>query len=220
MSFLTIALLSAVAVSAVIVVVLAMEIACELDVDTTRDDAVIANVRLLGGLVAKTIRSGDDAKEAEDSGKKADESPDEDEESGAEDDDAAKKPKKSVSERLHTLRRGWAAIQAGGLTSETLGFVGRLWRAFGVRDVQVRVHVGLEDPAATGELWGMTMPLVLLARSRDVDVEVVPFFDGELLDVRGEGTLRTRPLHVIAVCVGVVFRPRIIQAAWAAVRAK
>jgi len=100
-----------------------------------------------------------------------------------------------------SLRRRVARLAAG------------LLRAVQVRDLFLRLRVGLGDPADTGRLWAVLGPAAAIAGGlRGADVRVEPAFTEQALDVEGRGALRVVPLRVIALGIAFMLSPATLRA--------
>jgi len=84
-----------------------------------------------------------------------------------------------------------------GLAPRVARLVRELVRAFGWRRAWVEVHLGLGDPALTGELCGFVSPWLVLAPWRPVEVRFEPDFDHALLDAEAGASGRLVPARLI-----------------------
>lgn len=198
-------LILAIVAGALLIAVLAAAapVRCSLVIDSERTPALSGRVELWGGLVRRSFGVGHAS-----SSKVV----------AAADDDTEKPLKKRRRSGLRSLRRALAVLRSGGLTGELWRFVRRLWATLGVRDLQLRVDIGLDDPAATGEAFGVLMPIAMIAKAKQHNVQIRPHFDREVLRLQGACTLAASPLRVAATILGLALRPRLVRAAWAAWR--
>ena len=87
-------------------------------------------------------------------------------------------------------------------------YVRRMWQLIEKRDVRIRVRVGLDDPAATGQLWAVVGPLAALLSALDpVVVSIEPDFANEALDLDSSGRLRIVPLRLLASTLALGLSP-------------
>lgn len=93
-----------------------------------------------------------------------------------------------------------------------------------IHTVQWRVsrldaRFGLDDPAETGQLWGL-LSTMLFMLPRHHRVLVQPVFEGPALAFDGEAAVRFVPLRVIAVLVAFGLSPATWRLLWPVVRNK
>ena len=76
--------------------------------------------------------------------------------------------------------------------------LGDLLRRVTIRRVELKLTVGTEDPAATGEFVGMAAPLVALANALPrTRVTLTPEFAGPTFNSVGTGEVRLVPLRFV-----------------------
>ena len=103
-----------------------------------------------------------------------------------------------------------AAIQQPRFRRRMLRFMADLWHAVHKKNVWLRGRLGLGDPADTGQLWGMLGPLSgMLARLRDIRIQIEPDFLDPTLEVDSSGTIRVIPLQVVGIMLGLLFSPAV-----------
>jgi hypothetical protein len=86
------------------------------------------------------------------------------------------------------------------------------WSAVHKQGLQLRLRIGLDDPADTGQLWGMMGPLAaLLANSREVAIALEPEFEAELFELESHGTIAFSPLRLIYLTVALLLSPTLWQ---------
>jgi hypothetical protein len=87
-------------------------------------------------------------------------------------------------------------------------YLRRLWQLIDKDDVRLRVRIGLDDPAATGQLWAVMGPLAaLLAVPGSVVVSIEPDFVDQAFEVDSSGRLRVVPLQMLASTLALAFSP-------------
>ncbi|MGO9571489.1 MAG: DUF2953 domain-containing protein [Desulfomonilaceae bacterium] len=90
-----------------------------------------------------------------------------------------------------------------------------------VKILRLRVRLGLEDPADTGQIWGVVGPLTLiLAGARGTDIEIEPDFERASLSVEGNAELRVIPIRVLVVVILFLGSPATLRAAWAVIASR
>jgi len=89
-----------------------------------------------------------------------------------------------------------AGIRQPMFRRRILRFVSDVWRAIRKKNVELRVRLGLGDPADTGQLWAALGPLSgMLANRRDIRVAIEPDFLDATLEAEGSGAIRVIPLQ-------------------------
>ena len=87
-------------------------------------------------------------------------------------------------------------------------FLRDLWRAVDKRDVELRLRIGLGDPADTGQLWALLGPAAgLFASCRGALIEIEPDFIDAVFELDSRGNLRFVPLRIIALVAGLLLSP-------------
>lgn len=130
---------------------------------------------------------------------------------------AKSKSDKPEAARKKAARRGkskarkpdvLAAIRQPSFRRRILRFMSDMWRAIHKKNVQLRVRLGLGDPAETGQLWAVLGPLSgLFASRRDIRIVIEPDFVDTTLEVNSSGTLRLIPLQFVFLMLGLLFSP-------------
>lgn len=96
--------------------------------------------------------------------------------------------------------------------------LGDVLRAAHLSELQLRVRLGLGDPADTGRLWAIVGPASILARRlRHADVRIEPAFMEPVLEFQAHGRSRLIPLQLLALAVGFVLSP-VSMRAWRMLR--
>jgi hypothetical protein len=96
--------------------------------------------------------------------------------------------------------------------------LGDVMRAAHFSELELRMRLGLGDPADTGRLWAIVGPLSLLARRlRHADVRIEPAFMEPVLEFQAHGRSRLIPLQLLALAIGFVLSPVSIRA-WRTLR--
>lgn len=91
-------------------------------------------------------------------------------------------------------------------------FISDCWRALQKKDVNLRVRVGLGDPADTGQLWAIVGPMAgILANVQQASIEIEPEFFDATFQVNSSGNIRLIPLQMIYLTAGLLLSPPIWQ---------
>ncbi|MCP5191319.1 MAG: DUF2953 domain-containing protein [Pseudomonadales bacterium] len=109
---------------------------------------------------------------------------------------------------------------------QTEGFPGRLLqlardlpRRIRIRDLSLDARLGLDDPADTGQLWGVVGPLAaLLATSRAMQGSIQPDFAAEVFEYQGQGHVSFIPIQVLALLLFFALSPVTLRALRAGAR--
>jgi len=106
-----------------------------------------------------------------------------------------------------------AVIRNKPFRRRILRFIRDLWHAIGKRDLNLRLRIGLGDPADTGQLWAFLGPVAgMLATAREATVELEPDFFDEVLELDSSGAIRIVPLQIIYLTVALLLSPPVRQA--------
>lgn len=111
-----------------------------------------------------------------------------------------------------------AVLTRPAFRRHALRYVKRFLHAVHARDLYVRLHIGLGDPADTGRLWALLGPLAGIAgRLRTAEVRIEPDFLDPVLEIGGRGEMRLIPLQFIFLAVAFAMSPTTLRA-WRALR--
>jgi len=92
-------------------------------------------------------------------------------------------------------------------------FIGDIWRAIGKKDLMLHLHLGLGDPADTGQLWAFIGPMAgMLATAQETSINVVPDFLEETFELDSGGEIRLVPLQVLYLITGLLLSPTVWRA--------
>lgn len=101
-----------------------------------------------------------------------------------------------------------AAWRIRAFRQRILKFLRDLWQAIHTRDLHLQLHIGLDDPADTGQLWAFMGPLsAILAQGRDVHIDIAPDFSDSRLEFNSRGDIRIIPLQLLAILFGLLLSP-------------
>ena len=88
-----------------------------------------------------------------------------------------------------------------------------LIRAAGLRQLRLRIRLGLGDPSDTGFLWAFVGPLNALVQNlRNADVRIEPDFMDAVFEFHAHGQARVLPLQLVAIAIGFALSPASIRA--------
>ena len=112
-------------------------------------------------------------------------------------------------------------LRSEGFWPRLLRFASDILNVMQVRIFRLRVRLGLEDPADTGQIWAFVGPLTaMLAGARGTDIEIEPDFERAFLSVDGNAELRVIPIRVFAVVIPFIGSPATLRAAWAVIASR
>ena len=112
-------------------------------------------------------------------------------------------------------------LRSEGFWPRLVRFASDILNVMQVRVFRLRVRLGLEDPADTGQIWAFVGPLTaILAGARGTDIEIEPDFERAFLSVDGNAELRVVPIRVLVVAVPFIGSPATLRAAWAVIASR
>jgi len=93
-----------------------------------------------------------------------------------------------------------------------------LLRATRLRQLGLRLRLGLGDPAETGRLWAVVGPLNAMAQNlRNADVRIEPEFVDPVLEFDAHGRILLVPLQLLTLLIAFALSPAAIRA-WRVLR--
>lgn len=113
-----------------------------------------------------------------------------------------------------------------GFRTSVLKDLIRLIRRIDVPLLDIRIRLGLADPADTGLLYGLLSAAIGAATADPRSaiggddrhrLQVEPVFDAEFVDLTGQGNLRIVPITVVGTALGVAVGPtgrRVLGTLW------
>jgi hypothetical protein len=117
-------------------------------------------------------------------------------------------------------RRVAAFVQSPGLLHRACRYAASIQRAIRVRELAGVARIGLDDPADTGELWGVAGVASALLARRYPGFAIEPSFASEEIDIEGRCTIAVVPLELLATTVAFALSPPFLRAAIAAWRVR
>ena len=110
-------------------------------------------------------------------------------------------------------RRALAVLRHAAFRRRLCRLAKDLVRAAHLRDLRVRLRLGLGDPADTGRLWAWMGPIRAAAQSlRRADVRIEPAFPDPACDLEMCGRMRPVPLQLLALAIVFALSPASIRA--------
>jgi hypothetical protein len=121
-------------------------------------------------------------------------------------------PRKKARRRRQSSLNPIALLRQPAFRQRLLRYLRECWRALHKQELQLRLRIGLDDPADTGLLWGMMGPLAgLLANNREVALTLEPEFEAETFELESSGTIAFSPLRLIYLTVALLLSPTLWQ---------
>jgi hypothetical protein len=112
-------------------------------------------------------------------------------------------------------------LRSEGFWPRLLRFASDILNVVQVRILRLRVRLGLEDPADTGQLWAFVGPLTaILAEARGTDIGIEPDFERAFLSMDGSAELRVIPIRALVVVIPFIGSPATLRAAWAVIASR
>lgn len=106
-----------------------------------------------------------------------------------------------------------AALRQAAFRKRLFRLVRDLLAAAHLHRLQLRMRLGLGDPADTGRLWALLVPLQLMVQQmRHADVQVEPDFIDAAFVFQAQGRLLLIPLQLLALLIGFALSPASIRA--------
>ena len=106
-----------------------------------------------------------------------------------------------------------AVLRQAGFRQRVYRLVRGLVRAAHIRQLRLRMRLGLGDPADTGRLWAVLGPLSAAAQDlRGAQVWIEPDFIDPVLEFQARGRLLLVPLQFLSVAVAFALSPPSIRA--------
>ena len=119
----------------------------------------------------------------------------------------------TLIEQSHRKKRNaFALIRQKSFRQRVIKFISDIWHAIQKRDVNLRVCIGLGDPADTGQLWAFIGPVAgMLSNAKEVLIEIEPDFFDANFELDSAGSIRIIPLQLIYLTIGLLLSPPIWQ---------
>lgn len=128
---------------------------------------------------------------------------------------AGEAPTKKVGrgKRLAPKRTNLSAVvRQKAFRRRLFRFMCDVWHAVHKTDVNLRVRVGLGDPADTGKLWSVVGPVAgILSNIREATVEIEPEFIDATFELESRGSIRFIPLQLIYLAGALLLSPSLWQ---------
>ncbi len=120
------------------------------------------------------------------------------------------RPKKVRYKKAKSISKSnpLVALRQKAFRQRIIRFIRDLWHAVHKRNICLRIHIGLSDPANTGRLWAFVGPVsAILANSQEVLIEIEPDFLDTTLELNSSGHIRVIPLQVLSLIIGLLLSP-------------
>jgi hypothetical protein len=109
-----------------------------------------------------------------------------------------------------------AMLRSKGFLARLIRLLRRLYRCLHIRHLRLHVLLGLDDPADTGQLWGVVGPLALAVPvPAGADLAILPEFTEAAFRIDGEGTVRIVPIEIIGTLLAFILSPVTVRALYA-----
>jgi hypothetical protein len=107
-----------------------------------------------------------------------------------------------------------------GLLKQFIRLLKGIMRCLKFRDVKVDLNIGLTNPADTGQLFAIAMPVSLFLQSYAQEIKLQPSFTGPGIYGTACGTARIQPIRLTVPLANFVFSRPILKTAKILVTAK
>ena len=129
-------------------------------------------------------------------------------------------PKKRVA-RARFAGRLMIPFRSSAFRHRSLRFGRDLLKSVSVRACDLRLRMGMDDPAETGYLWAIAGPLTgILTISPRVTVRLNPTFTAECFEADARGTIRLIPIQLVYLSILFLLSPATLGAVWMLVRSR
>lgn len=128
---------------------------------------------------------------------------------------------RAARKRIRVRRRGRyraagrlaAILETEGFLARLLGLGHDLLRRIHVRELSLRVRLGLDDPADTGRLWALVGPFAgILAMLPVARIAVEPQFASAGFDLDMRSRIRVIPLRLVFTVLAFALSPGTLRA--------
>jgi hypothetical protein len=120
-----------------------------------------------------------------------------------------------ISRSQHSSGKGstsFAIIRDKTFRRRVIRFLADFWQAIDKENINLRMRIGLGDPADTGQLWAIFGPLAgVLACIRAASIDVQPDFTDTRFELDSSGHVRLIPLQLMYLLVGLLLSPSFWQ---------
>lgn len=105
------------------------------------------------------------------------------------------------------------ALREPAFRQRSYRLAGDLARAAHLRELGLRVRLGLGDPADTGRLWALVGPIDAAAKNlRNAEVRIEPEFGDAVLEFDARGRVVLFPVQLVALLASFALSPPAIRA--------
>ena len=109
-------------------------------------------------------------------------------------------------------RNVFAAVRQKAFRQRIFRYIRDFWRAIQKNKLNLRVRVGLGDPADTGQLWAFVGPIAgLLTTIQHTTISIEPEFFDATFELDSNGNIRIIPLQLLYITAALLLSPPIWQ---------
>lgn len=120
---------------------------------------------------------------------------------------------KNANVRIKNSRQRLSFFSRPAFRRHIIKFIKRLLIATHAKNLYLKCHIGLSDPADTGRLWALIGPLSgLLKNLQIITIQIEPEFINEGIEIESHGNFQLIPLQFITLIIAFMFSPTTIHA--------
>lgn len=120
---------------------------------------------------------------------------------------AEEKPESKKKKRQNNF---FAVIRQKPFRQRIFRYIRDLWHAIQKRGMSLRLRIGLDDPADTGQLWALMGPVAgILASSREVSFVIEPEFQEETFEFDSSGSIKFVPMQILVLTLTMLCSPAV-----------
>ncbi|WP_455205087.1 DUF2953 domain-containing protein [Kaarinaea lacus] len=121
--------------------------------------------------------------------------------------------KKKTKKKRKNIGNAKELIWNAKFRQRLIRFVKDIFNSVHISAFNLRLQLGLDDPADTGRLWAFMGPLsIWLSKLSNTKVQLQPDFQNELVYLNTNGTVRIIPLAIIGNVLAFLLSPITINA--------
>jgi hypothetical protein len=124
-----------------------------------------------------------------------------------------RRTKRGKEEKIRSLKRAWSVLSSEGFIRHILRFILNLFRQINIRTFHLSIRFGLDDPADTGQLFGVIAPFALCLQAFPfTTIRIQPVFTGVTLHRYFKVQVRIVPIRIIWVLTRFIFSLKTLRA--------
>jgi len=124
-----------------------------------------------------------------------------------------KRAKKKTKKKRKNIGNAKELIWNARFRQRLILFVKDIFKSVHISAFNLRLQLGLDDPADTGRLWAFMGPLsIWLSNLSNTKVQLQPDFQNEVVFLSTNGTVRVIPLEIIFTVSAFLLSPITINA--------